>query len=134
MRLIYSRKKRNFKITSNLTKDKQRALKQTQCDDKFKVHEFEKGFRLVIATDGTAKENVEEKLGKAKKVKIDLTNRLTSKVQEKLCKLRKESKVKSKTYSEFYMFDPKPPCLYGTIKVHKQDKKLFHASHYLCNR
>ena len=131
---MYSRKKLNFKITSNLTKDEQRALKETQLDDNFKVHEFEKGFGFAIGTDSAAKENIEEKLGKATKVKIGLTNRPTSKVPEKICKLRKENKVKNKTYFEFYTFSPIPQCLYGTIKVHKQDKKLFHASHYFCNR
>ena len=36
---------------------------------------------------------VEEQLDKAKKANIDPTNRLTNKIQKKLCKLRKKKQI-----------------------------------------
>ena len=68
---------------------------------KLRVHEFDKGYGFATATDDTIKEKIEEQLGKASKAEIDPTNRLTKKIQKKLCKLRKES-------------DPIPPRLNGT--------------------
>ena len=66
---------------------------------------------------------IEEQLAKAAKAKIDRTNRLTNKIQKKLCKLRKENKFTNKTYFELYPSDRIPPRLYGTIKLHKPEKK-----------
>ena len=73
-------------------------------------------------TNDTAKENIEEQIGKATKAKIDPTSRITNKIQKKLCKLRKENKFTNNTYFELYPSDPIPPRLYGTIKTHKQEK------------
>ena len=75
-------------------------------------------------TNDTAKEKIEEQLGKATKAKIDPTSRLTNKIQKKLCKLRKENKFTNKTYFELYPSDPIPPRLYGTIKAHKPEKNF----------
>ena len=46
----------NLKITSNLKKDERRALKELQKNDKIRVHEFDKGFGLVIVIDDTVKD------------------------------------------------------------------------------
>ena len=70
------------------------------------------------------KKKIEEQLGKATKAKIDPTSRLTNKIQKKLCNLRKENKFTNKTYFELYPSNPIPPCLYGTIKAHKQEKNF----------
>ena len=112
----------NLKIRSNLKKDERRALKELQKNDKIRVHEFDKGCGFAIVTNDTAKEKVEEQLGKATKAKIDPTSRLTNKIQKKLCNLRKENKFTNKTYFELYPSDPIPPRLYGTIKVINQEK------------
>ena len=53
-----------------------------------------------IQTNGTAKEKIEEQLGKATKAKIHPTSGLTNKIQKKLCKFRKENKFTNKTYFE----------------------------------
>ena len=100
------------------------ALKELQKDGKLRVHEFDKGCGFAIATNDTAKEKIEEQLGKATKAEIDPTSRLTSKIQKKLCKLRKESKFTNKTYFELYPSDPIPPRLYGSIKAHKPEKNF----------
>ena len=47
-----------------------------------------------------------------------------NKIKKKLCKFRKENKFTNKTYFELYPSDPIPPCLYGTIKAHKPEKKI----------
>ena len=99
-------KKLNLKIRSNLTKYERRALKKLQKDDKLRVQEFHKVFEFAIVTDDTAKDKIEEQLGKATKAKIDPTNRLTNKIQKKLCKLRKEKKFTDKTYFQLYPSDP----------------------------
>ena len=88
------------------------------------MHKFDKGCGFAIVTNDTAKEKIEEQLGKATKAKIDPTSRLTNKIQKKLCKLRKESKFTNKTYFELYPSDPIPPRLYGTIKAHKPEKNF----------
>ena len=62
------------------------------------MHEFDKACGFAILTNDTAKEKIEEQLGKATKAKIDPTSRLTNKIQKKLCKLRKENKFTNKTF------------------------------------
>ena len=44
------------------------------------MHEFDKGCGFAIVTNDTAKEKIEEQLGKATKAKIDPTSRLTNKI------------------------------------------------------
>ena len=61
----------NLKIRSNLKKDERRALKELQKNDKIRVHEFDKGCGFAIVTNDTAKEKIEEELGKATKGKVD---------------------------------------------------------------
>ena len=115
----------NLKIRSNLKKGKIRALKELQKKrDKIRLHEFRKGYGFAIVTNDTAKEKIEEQLGKATKAKIDPTSRLTNKIQKNICKLKKENKFTNKTYFELYPSDPIPPRLYGTIKVHKLNKNF----------
>ena len=114
----------NLKIRSNLKKDERRALKELQKNDKIRVHEFDKGCGFAIVTNDTAKEKIEEQLGKAKKAKIDPTSRLTNKIQKKICNLRKENKFTNNTYFELYPSDPVPPRLYGTVKAHKPEKNF----------
>ena len=114
----------NLKIRSNLTKGERSALKELQKDGKLRVHEFDKGCGFAIVTNDTAKETIEEQLGKATKAKIDPTSRLTNKIQKNLGKLRKENKFTNKTYFELYPSDPIPPRLYGTIKAHKPEKNF----------
>ena len=70
----------NLKIRSNLKKDERRALKELQKNDKIRVHKFDKGCGFAIVTNDTAKEKIEEQLGKATKAKIDPTRRLTNKI------------------------------------------------------
>ena len=118
------RKNLNLKIRINLTKDERRALKELKKDGQLKVHEFDMGVGFAIMTNDTAKEKIEEQLGKATKAKIDSTSRLTNKIQKKLCKLRKENKFTNKTYFKLYPSDPIPPRLYGTIEAHKPEKNF----------
>ena len=73
------------------------SLKELQRNDKLRVQGFDQGCGFAISTDDTAK------------------TRFTSKVQRKLCKVRKEKKIANKTY--FELFGPIPPRLCGTIKV-----------------
>ena len=73
-----------------------------------------------IETNGTAKEKIEEQLGK----NIHPTSGLTNKIQKKLCKFRKENTFTNKTYFELYPSDPIPPRLYGTIIAHKPEKNF----------
>ena len=70
------------------------------------MHEFDNGCGFAFVTNDTAKEKIEEQLGKATKAKIDPISRLTNKIQRKLCKLRKENKFTNKTYFELYPSDP----------------------------
>ena len=95
------------------------------------MHEFDKGCGFAIVTNDTAKEKIEEQLGKATKAKIDPTSRLTNKIQKKLCNLRKENKFTNKTYQELCPSDPIPLRLYGTIKAHKPEKTFTCQSLYL---
>ena len=62
------------------------------------MHEFGKGCGFAIVTNDTAKEKMEQQLGKATKAKIDLASRLTNKIEKKLCKLTKQNKFTNKTY------------------------------------
>ena len=112
------RQKLNLKIRSNLAKDERRALKELQKDGKLTVHEFDKGCGFAIVANDTAKEKIEEQLGKITKAKIDPTSRLTNKIQKKLCQLIKKNKFTKKTNFELY-FEPIPPRLYATIKADK---------------
>ena len=70
------------------------------------MHEFYKGCGFPTLTDDAGKEKIEEQLGKATKTKIDRINRLTHKIQKKLCKLIKEKKITNKTYFELYPSGP----------------------------
>ena len=80
-----------------------------------------------------ARAKIKEQLGKSTKAKIDPTSRLMSKIHKKLWKHRKK-KFTNKTYFELCPSDTIPARLYGTIKAHKPEKKLFYASHCLSNR
>ena len=80
----------------------------SECKDLIRVVDSQ--FQLTIRL-----KKINEQLGEATKGKIDPTNRFTSKIQRKLCKVRKEKKIANKTY--FKLFDPIPPRLCGTIKV-----------------
>ena len=62
------------------------------------MHEFDKSYGFAIVTNDTAKEKMEEQLGKATKPKVDPTSRLTNKIQKKLCTLIKENRFTNKTY------------------------------------
>ena len=104
-----------------------------QKDDQLRVHEFGKGCGFAIITDDMAKEKIEGQLCKATKAKISPTNRLPNKIQKKLCELRKENKFRNMTYFELYLSGPIPPCVYGTIEVHKPEKN-YHANIFLYNR
>ena len=84
------------------------------------MHEFDKGCGFAIATNDTVKENIEEQLVKGTKAEIDPTSRLTSKIQKKLCKIRKENKLTNKTYFELYPIEPIPPRLYGTKHINQE--------------
>ena len=86
------------------------------------MREFDKGCGFAIVTNDTAKEKIEEQLGKATKAKIDPTSRLRNNIQKKLCQLKKENKFTNKTYFELYPSDHIPPRLYDTIKAHKPEK------------
>ena len=88
------------------------------------MHKFGKGCGFAIVTNDTAKEKIEEQLSKATKGKINPTSILTNKIQKNLCNLRKENKFTSEAYFELYLSDSIPPCLYGTIKVHKPEKNF----------
>ena len=46
------------------------------------MHEFDKGCGFAIMTDDSAKEKIEEQLGKTTKAKADPTSRLTNTIQE----------------------------------------------------
>ena len=113
---VILQKNLNLKIRSNL-KNRWKELKELQKSNKIRVHKFDKCCGFAIVAKDTAKEKIEEQLGKATKAKIDPTSRLTNKIQKKLCKLRKENKFTNKTYFELYPSDPIPPRLYGTIKA-----------------
>ena len=56
------------------------------------MYKFDKGCRFAIGTGDTAKEKIEEQLGKATKAKIDPANRLTQD-SEKGCKCRKKIRL-----------------------------------------
>ena len=75
------------------------SLKELQRNDKLRVQGFDKSCGFAISADDTAKK-INEQLGEATKAKIYPTNRLTSKIQRKLCKVRKEKKNANKTYFE----------------------------------
>ena len=86
----------NLKIRSNLKKDERRALKELQKNDKIRVHEFDKGCGFAIVTNDTAKEKVEDELGKETKAKIDLSNRLTNKIQKIFANLEKKTNLQTR--------------------------------------
>ena len=73
------------------------------------MHEFEKCSRFAVVINDTTTAKIEEQLGEATKEKIGQTSRLTNKIQENTCKLRKESKFRNKTYFKLYSSDPIPP-------------------------
>ena len=83
------------------------------------MHEFDKSYGFAIVTNDTAKEKIEEQLGKATKAKVDPTSRLTNKIQKKLCKLIKENR--------FYKQD-----LLQDLKL--QDCKIQDLQHYFQKR
>ena len=120
---FFFKKKRRFE-KNLLNEDERRALKELQKNDKIREHEFDKGCGFAIVTTDTAKEKIEEEIGKETKAKIDPTSRLTKKIQKKLCNLRKENKFTNKTYFELYPSYPIPPRSYGTIKAHKPEKNF----------
>ena len=86
----------NLKITSNLTKDERKALKELQKDGKLRVHEFDKGSGFAILTNDTAKEKIEEQLGKTTKAKIDPISRLTNKIQKNFANLEKKTNLQTR--------------------------------------
>ena len=61
----------NLKIRSNLKKDEKRGIKRITKNDKTRAHEFDKCCGFTIMTNKTAKEKIEEQLGKAAKAKIN---------------------------------------------------------------
>ena len=115
----------NLKIRSNLKKNEKRALKELQKKDKIRVHEFDKACGFAILTNDTAKEKIEEQLGKATKAKIDPTSRLTNKIQKKLCKLRKENKFTNKTFILNYIHPTPFHHVYMAQSKRTNQKKTF---------
>ena len=126
-------KKSDLKIRSNLTNDERRALKELQKDDKLRVHKFDKGCGFAIVTNDTVKEKIEEQLGKATKAEVDPTNRLTNKIQKKLCKLRKKNKFAIKTFLNYTHTTLSHHVYIAQLKRINR-KNLSHASHWLYNR
>ena len=63
------KKNLNLKIKSNFTKEEQRTLNEIKRHDKIKVQEYDRGCGFAIVIDDTAKETIEEQLGKAAKAK-----------------------------------------------------------------
>ena len=61
----------NLKIRSNLKKDEKRGIKRITKNDKTRAHEFDKCCGFAIMTNETAKEKIEEQLGKAAKAKMN---------------------------------------------------------------
>ena len=55
----------------------------------------DKGCGFAISTDDMPKK-IDEQLGEATEGKTDPTNRLTSKIQRKLCKFREEKKLQAR--------------------------------------
>ena len=116
------KKNLNLKIKSNFTKEEQRTLNEIKRHDKIKVQESDRGCGFAIVIGDTAKETIEEQLGKAAKAK-EPRNQLTSKAQKKLSKLRKENTFrKKKAYMEQLTIGTLPyrvsKFLSDTIKPH----------------
>ena len=61
----------NLKIRSNLKNDERRTLKELQKNNKIIVHAFDEGYGFAIVTNDTAKEKIEEQIGKTTKAKIE---------------------------------------------------------------
>ena len=76
---VILQKNLNLKIRSNL-KNRWKELKELQKSNKIRVHKFDKCCGFAIVAKDTAKEKIEEQLGKATKAKIDPTSRLTNKI------------------------------------------------------
>ena len=89
------------------------------------MHEFDKACGFAILTNDTAKEKIEEQLGKATKAKIDPTSRLTNKIQKKLCKLRKENKFTNKTFILNYIHPTPFHHVYMAQSKRTNRKKTF---------
>ena len=87
----------NLKIRSDLKKRWKKSITRiTKQNDKIRVPEFDKGCGFAIVTNDTAKEKVEDELGKETKAKIDLSNRLTNKIQKIFANLEKKTNLQTR--------------------------------------
>ena len=83
----------DFQICISVSLKNYKEMINSECKDLIRVVDSQ--FQLTIRL-----KKINEQLGEATKGKIGPTNRLTSKIQRKLCKVRKEKKIANKTYFE----------------------------------
>ena len=112
-----------MKIKDNISKEQWKALNEIwQINNNTKIYPFDKGSGFVILPERDANKKIKEQLGKAKVIDEGPSQKYISKVQKRLCKLRKEKKFTAKEYFEIYLSDPIPPRLYGAVKNDKPEK------------
>ena len=92
----------------------------SECKDLIRVVDSQ--FQLTIRL-----KKINEQLGKATKGKIDPTNRLTSKIQRKLLKVKKEKKMQTRLILNYSYSTP-------FHHVYVAQLKFSYASYCFCNR
>lgn len=94
-------KKLNTRIEAYLVKVEKKILQEIQTDEKLKQHKVYQCSGFEILNSDAAKAKREEQLENGIKSRMDPRNRLTKKIYENLCKLRKERKFTHQSYFEF---------------------------------
>ena len=112
----------NIKLRDNLSKPQRQALVQMKNNKDTTIYPFDRGSGFVVLSGKNTMQKIEEQLGKAKLAENDPTLKFTNKIQEILCRLKKEKKFTDREYIQVYRSDPIPPRLYVTIKAHKPEK------------
>ena len=95
------------------------------------MYEFDKGCGFAIVTNDMAKEKIEEQLGKARKAKIDLTSRLTNKIQKKFENLEKKTNLQTRLTLNYIHQTPFHHVYMAQMKRTNQKKTFPCESLYL---
>ncbi|CAH3195997.1 unnamed protein product, partial [Porites evermanni] len=107
---------------SNLTPNKQKALKRLKTDENVVILPADKG-RVTVVMDKTDYNDKMDSLVKDKQtyevLKRDPTPALQRKLKNKLLTLKKTDNIDFRRYSRLRCSVPQPPKLYGLPKLHK---------------
>lgn len=106
----------------NLSKEQQLTIKEINEDEEIDIYPYDKGNGFVRVTKEVSKTKMLEGIGQTKILDKDPTKTHMTKIQELLCKIKKETGMSKELYYRLRPSDAIAPRAYGKCKAHKPSK------------